>query len=229
MSYSKRIERLCAHLKKTDVFADVGCDHGYCTEYMLDNGLCSFAFFCDISKGSLQKAEKLLQGYVEQGKAKGVLGGGFCGLHSEVDEVLIAGMGGSEILGILTDKKYGFIPKYFVFQPMHDCEKLRKYLVESGANILHDYTFYEGKYYDVIVGERGNGKTRMQYSEEEYAFGRDNVRTLPEAFVARSKKMLEDIKAYLKNPTLQPSSRLELEERYQKLTGVLQGETSGIL
>ena len=43
MSYGKRIDTLCSLLEKTDTFADVGCDHGYCSEYMLKNELCDFA------------------------------------------------------------------------------------------------------------------------------------------------------------------------------------------
>ena len=52
MSVSVRIKTLCSLLEKTDVFADVGCDHGYCTQYMLESGLCERAIFSDISKGS---------------------------------------------------------------------------------------------------------------------------------------------------------------------------------
>ena len=37
MAVSYRIKTLCSLLEDTDVFADVGCDHGYCTEYMLAN------------------------------------------------------------------------------------------------------------------------------------------------------------------------------------------------
>ena len=33
--YGKRIETLCSLLTAAEIFADVGCDHGYCTEYML--------------------------------------------------------------------------------------------------------------------------------------------------------------------------------------------------
>ena len=60
MGYGKRIDTLCSFLTPAKVFADVGCDHGYCTEYMLKNGLCEKAIFSDVSKGSLAKAEKLL-------------------------------------------------------------------------------------------------------------------------------------------------------------------------
>ena len=59
MSYGKRIDTLCSLLEKVETFADVGCDHGYCSEYMLKNGLCKKAILSDVSRGSLAKAEKL--------------------------------------------------------------------------------------------------------------------------------------------------------------------------
>ena len=57
MSYGKRIDTLCSLLEKAEVFADIGCDHGYCTEYMLKNALCKHAIFSDVSRGSLEKAK----------------------------------------------------------------------------------------------------------------------------------------------------------------------------
>ncbi|MBQ5926751.1 MAG: tRNA (adenine(22)-N(1))-methyltransferase TrmK, partial [Clostridia bacterium] len=47
MGYSKRLKILFSHLKRADTFADVGCDHGYATEYALKNGLCKTAVFSD--------------------------------------------------------------------------------------------------------------------------------------------------------------------------------------
>ena len=35
MANAERIRILCSHLTPAETFADVGCDHGYCTEYML--------------------------------------------------------------------------------------------------------------------------------------------------------------------------------------------------
>ncbi|MBR2623110.1 MAG: tRNA (adenine(22)-N(1))-methyltransferase TrmK [Clostridia bacterium] len=115
MGYGKRIDTLCSLLVKAETFADVGCDHGYCSEYMLKNDLCERAILSDISKGSLAKAETLLAPYIRQGRATSVLGDGFLGVPKDVDEVLIAGMGGSEIVSILSDEKYGFMPKRFDF------------------------------------------------------------------------------------------------------------------
>ena len=217
MSVSKRIQILCGLLTPVKTFADVGCDHGYCTLYMLESGNCERAIFSDVSKGSLQKAETLLASYVNAGTATGVLGDGFYGIPSTVDEVLIAGMGGSEILSILTDEKHGFLPKSFVFQPMLNADKLRRWLIENGAYITRDFTFQDGKYYDVICGRRlTEGEPRQTYTELEIEFGRENLATLPAAFVSRVKKQLQDIERYLQS-NLQESSRAELIERKTRL------------
>ena len=223
MSYGKRIDTLCSFLKRAESFADVGCDHGYCSEFVLKNRLCDKVIFSDVSKGSLQKAKTLLARFVKEGRAVGVLGDGFYGVPKDTEQVLIAGMGGSEIVSILSDKKYGFIPRYFVFQPMHDSEKLRRYLIENGAYIHRDFTFEDGKFYDLIVGE--NGKTETQtYTDAEYEFGKENISSMPEAFRKRTEKQIKNIDKYLLQPTLQEESKAELLQRQARLKGVLQGE-----
>lgn len=226
MGYGKRIDTLCSLLVKANTFADVGCDHGYCTEYMLENGLCDKAIFSDVSKGSLAKAERLLAPYVREGRAQGVLGDGFYGVPKDTDEVLIAGMGGSEIVLILSDPKYGFMPKRFVFQPMHDAEKLRRYILKNGGYIERDHTFQDGKFYDVIVGGRleGAGQVCDEYTDAEYEFGKENLKTMPAAFIERTKKQIKNIEKYLTEPDLQADSRRALEERKKSLQGVLNGE-----
>ena len=220
MSYSKRIDTLCSFLEKTDVFADIGCDHGYCTEYALKNGLCNHAIFSDISAGSLDKAKKLLDEFVKAGKATAVLGGGFYGVDKEVGQVLIAGMGGCEIIGILSDKKYGFMPKRFVFQPMQNADKLRKYILENGGYIERDFTFEDTKFYDVIVG--GKGENTLPYTEDEYEFGRDNLKEKGDAFVKRSKKLIKQIDEVLTTPTLSEESKMELLLRKKRLQGAIE-------
>ncbi len=224
MGYGKRIDTLCSHLEKCPSFADVGCDHGYCSQYVLEKGLCEKVIFSDVSRGSLAKAEKLLAPYVRQGRAKGVLGDGFYGVEKDTDTVLIAGMGGSEIVSILSDEKYGFLPRRFVFQPMHDGEKLRRYLVERGGYIERDYTFEDGKFYDVIVGRKKGADDKQIYTDAEYEFGKENLRVMGAAFVKRTENQLRNIEKYLLQPTLQEESRLQLLQRKERLQGVLKGE-----
>ncbi len=224
MGYGKRIDTLCSHLSCCRSFADVGCDHGYCSEYVLEKGLCDNVLFSDVSRGSLAKAEKLLAPYVRQGKAKGVLGDGFYGVPKDTETVLIAGMGGSEIVHILSDEKYGFMPKRFVFQPMHDGEKLRRYLLGNGGYIERDYTFFDGKYYDVIVGRKKRTDEKQTYTDAEFEFGKENLFERGEAFIRRTEKQIANIEKYLLQPALQDESRKELIDRKNRLQGVLRGE-----
>ena len=225
MGYSKRIDTLCSLLKKTTSFADVGCDHGYCSKYMLENGLCEFAILSDISKGSLQKAETLLNEYIVQGKAKAVLGNGFFGVPKDTQEVLIAGMGGEEIVAILSHEKYGFIPEIFVFQPMLNPEKLRAYLLENGGYIEKDYTFLaDGKFYDVIVGRKRKDEEKQSYTEWEIEFGRDNLKKRGDDFLKRISRRLKDTQGFLERENLQDKSREELLQRKHRLERVLNDE-----
>lgn len=226
MGYSKRIETLCALLKPTTTFADVGCDHGYCSEYMLKNELCEFAILSDISKGSLEKATTLLENYVMQGKAKGVLGNGFFGVPKDTEEVLIAGMGGEEIVAILSHERYGFMPEKFVFQPMLNPDKLRAYILDNGGFIERDYTFMaDGKFYDVIVGrKRKENDEKQAYNAWEIEFGRDNLIERGEAFLKRITRKLHDIDGFLAREGLQEKSKVELLERKTRFQKVLDNE-----
>ena len=151
-----------------------------------------------------------------------VLGDGFFGVPKTVEQVLIAGMGGSEIVGILSDEKYGFLPELFVFQPMKDSEKLRKYLLENGGYIERDYTFEDGKYYDVICGRKRRGEEKQEYSALELEFGKENIALKPEAFQKRMKKLLADIDGYLQNGKVSRESQEELLSRKRRISEALQ-------
>ncbi len=166
-----RIEILCSYIDKCDTFADVGCDHGYCTQYALKSGKCKSAVIADISAKCLAKAETLLADFIKKGVCRSVCCDGLNGVPRDTEQVLIAGMGGDEIIKILTQ---GFVPEKFVFQPMKNVVGLRKFLLDRGCKITADDIFYDGKYYFVIKGERRGGTA--EYSSAELFFGRDSLK-----------------------------------------------------
>ncbi|MDE6557986.1 MAG: class I SAM-dependent methyltransferase, partial [Clostridia bacterium] len=139
-----RIEILCSYIDDCDSFADVGCDHGYCTEYALKSGKCNRAVIADISAKCLKKAETLLVSFIKSGRCTSVCCDGLAGISEDIDEVLIAGMGGEEIIKILSE---GFIPKKFILQPMKNAPKLRKFLLDNGCKITADDSFKDDTYY----------------------------------------------------------------------------------
>lgn len=225
MNYGKRINLLCSLLQPSATFADVGCDHGYCSQYVLEKGLCEKVFVSDVSKGSLKKAEDLLSSYLQAGRVTSVLGDGFYGIPKDTEQVLIAGMGGQEILKILSHPKYGFIPAKFVFQPMHDTAKLRKFLLEQGAYIERDFTFVDGrKYYDVLTGRKAKQGEEQSYTPAQLAFGKENVLARTADFLSWLKKEIEKIDGYIAAPSLSEESRVQLESRRALMEGVVKDE-----
>jgi tRNA A22 N-methylase len=214
---TERLKRLCALLSPAPLFADVGCDHGYCTRYMLDGGLCERAYITDISKDCLAKAEKLLADYIRKGACIPVCTDGLQGVPKEVNLVLIAGMGGMEMTHILAET----LPERFVLQPMRDGAAVRKLLLERGACIERDFTFFaEGKFYDAIAGKREGG-TRA-YTETEIAFGRENIICRGEDFLRALEEKIQKQENILSRP-LNESSRRTAEEKLQYLKEVLRG------
>ncbi len=222
----ERIAHICSFLCKARVFADVGCDHGYMTRYMLKNGLCERAYISDISEGSLQKAKTLLAAEIADGRCVPVVADGLDGIPEPCDFVLIAGLGGEEIVKIL---RRAYIPPRFLFQPMKNSEKLRRYLVEHGAKMERDYTFSEGKerrkYYDLIAGRAVGGDT---YSEREFRFGRDNLNGCsPYPFLFQAREELEKTEERLRLALRKDSReallgrKTELEEVIHEVTGNL--------
>ncbi len=178
MKLSLRLQTLCSEIRACKIFADVGCDHGYCAEFVLWQGLCERCYISDISAASLAKAEKLLSAYIEAGTVKSFCCAGLELVPKDAEQVLIGGMGGEEIIGILKD---GFLPQRLVLQPMKNSSKLREYLLINGYALTRDYTFFDGKFYDVICAQKG-GAVR-KYDERTLLFGYDNLNSPTKDFV----------------------------------------------
>lgn len=216
-----RIEKLCSYLDKCNTFADVGCDHGYCTKYMLENNLCENAVISDISEKCLEKAEKLLSAYIKSGRCRSVCCFGLELIGESVgeivDQALIAGMGGEEIVNIL---KNSFIPGSFVLQPMKNADVLREYLLFKECEIVTDDIFTDGKKYYFIIKGKSKG-VRYNYNEAEIKYGKDSLSN-----PVFNKYLSEEIfkkKGYLTRK-LSAQSRYLIEQEIAFMEGVLKGE-----
>lgn len=210
---TKRLQIILDNVLQCSVFADIGCDHGYVTKGVLEQNKCEFAYFSDISKECLKKAQTLLNDYVDKGKAKGVVGNGFENIDF-ADFALIAGMGGEEIISII--KESSFMPKNLLLQPMKNVDKLRRFLVDNGYEIKKDFCFFDGKFYDLISCERGADTL----SEEEIIFGRSNLQIpYTEDFCKRLKSQKKELlnlmeKELPEDRRKEILSRLEMIKKY---------------
>lgn len=208
---TERLTKIFEHIPKCDVFADVGCDHGYIALNMLTSGKCKSVIVSDISEKCLDKARSLLSAFIEKGMAKSVVSDGFDNL-SYCDVALVAGMGGEEICSILAKAKN--LPLTLVLQPMKNCDKVRIKAIELGYKFERDSMFKSaGKFYDLMVLVKGQD----QLTQEEIEFGRDNVKGQNEHFKEKMAIEAQKIKNHLANERLSISVREQMAQNLEKI------------
>lgn len=210
---SKRFNILLSLIPDCRVFADVGCDHGYIAYEMLKNRKCDRVIASDISAECLQKAETLLRETFPD-KYTAVVSDGFENVGN-CDCALIAGMGGDTIADILAAAA-GRLPEYLVLQPMKNSQRVRRDLVSLGYEILRDYTFRDGKFYDVILAKNGGNET---YTADDYIYGRDNLIEKSEDFVALVNSRIDELKDAKEKAS--ETSKNEIDKRITELERVI--------
>lgn len=138
---------------KNVVVADVGCDHGYLSELLSRNENISKIYATDISKKSLDKTKELVKNF-NLPKIETKLGDGLDAI-SRADLVVLAGVGGYEIIKILSNQnitKKGEVKcNYFVLQPTKNFVELRQFLAEKNVKIERDFIVKSGgRFYPII-------------------------------------------------------------------------------
>ncbi len=155
---TKRQKAILSVCKKSEVTVDVGCDHGYIGTTLLKTNKTKFLIATDISAPSVQKTEKLLKENNLLGYASIRVGDGLTTIKEDEkpDQVIIAGMGGKEIVHILSSFKNTNKIKHFVFQPMNELVFMRNYLSQNQIKIQKDIVFFDKKFYHIITASQGN-------------------------------------------------------------------------
>lgn len=208
---TERLKIIFSHLSGCEVFCDIGCDHGYIAKAMLKSDKAKKVIATDISAPSLDKATSLLYPEIQQGKAVTLVSDGFDKVEY-CDQALIAGMGGEEIVKIIQKAKA--LPRKLVLQPMKNCDKVRNCALENGYKFIKDFVFFAGgKYYDLIVLEKGEDKL----SQEEIEFGRDNLVEDNLAFTSLIKQRLFKLEKYSKKTDLSNEVRAQMLKEIERL------------
>ncbi|RVU55313.1 tRNA (adenine(22)-N(1))-methyltransferase [Anaerosphaera multitolerans] len=154
MKISKRLKTLSNLVSKNSKVADIGTDHGFVPNFLVENNISNYVICSDISEESLQKSISLIESMGNEKHIKTRVGDGLSVLNKgEVDTVIIAGMGGQLISKILKSE-IELVKELdkIILQPMQGQELLRKFLYENGFNIVDELIVYEdGSYFEIIV------------------------------------------------------------------------------
>ena len=170
---SKRLKVCADMVSKGCKIADIGTDHAYLPIFLAKNKLISKAIASDINKGPLKIAKRNIYQNGLENVIETRLSEGLKNIdENEVDEIIIAGMGGNLISEILDKCKYkNRFNKKFILQPM-TCEyDLRLYLCNNGYFIEDERAiFCKNKVYTVMMARYINHK--LIFSETYYYIGR---------------------------------------------------------
>lgn len=160
MKLSARLEKIVGLVDKGVRLADIGTDHAYIPIELLKSGKIDFAILSDINKGPLENARKEIRRQGLADKTDLRLGSGLEVLESgEVDQVIIAGMGGI-LIADLIEKKLGLCKSLdkMILQPMQAQEDLRSYLNKRGFSIIDEYLVREDfRIYEIMEVRYGGG------------------------------------------------------------------------
>ncbi|MCR5747154.1 MAG: class I SAM-dependent methyltransferase [Lachnospiraceae bacterium] len=204
MVLSKRLAAIADMVEPCDTVTDVGCDHGYLSIWLLEQGICSMAIASDIRKGPLECAKKNRDEHGIGGdRMKLISSDGLKDIDipdiSGNNTLIIAGMGGENMIDILSfDKEKAHAYKKYIFSPHTKLPEFRKYLDREGYYISDEkYVFDTERMYTVIKAE--NGKAN-ELNETDYLLG-----------------------PYIKTAVLDRKVRNELEKRYKAIMKLASG------
>ncbi|MBR4764156.1 MAG: SAM-dependent methyltransferase [Lachnospiraceae bacterium] len=130
--------------------ADVGCDHGYVSMYLVQSGIAGRAIAMDVRKGPLAMAAGNIEIMGLSDRIETRLSDGLSELGpGEADSLVIAGMGGKLMISILEKKSLSSLGiKSAVLQPQSDIDEFRQFLRDEGLIIVDERIVLEdGKYY----------------------------------------------------------------------------------
>lgn len=173
MKLTERLMTIAEMVKKCDVIADIGTDHGYIPIYCVTNNMAKSAIACDINQGPLDIAKENITKYGLDDKIILRLSDGVNKLKKgEADVIVIAGMGGLLINHILEEGKDIIDSSArLILQPMLAQKEVRKYLYENGYDIKRERLAKEGqKLYNIIEAKKSDSE--ITYSEFDIVVGK---------------------------------------------------------
>lgn len=205
---TNRLMAIAEEIEKGHSMADIGTDHGFLPIYLFTEGICPKVVMSDISKGSLKKARNNCKEMFPEIKFDLRQGNGIKILKkNEIDDLVIAGMGGvliSDILGKEMEKSKCF--KKIIMQPRTAQGRLRYWLINKGFNITNEKLVREGRFICEII-TAVPGEVDEKYKLED---GPDSIKwEIPKWLAANGGDLIEEF----------IQSKIEREQRILKSMG----------
>ena len=149
---SDRLLACAGFVNPGDRIADVGCDHGYLSIHLLQQGIAKSAICSDIRPQPLQSAMRNAQKYGLADKMEFHLSDGVQNIPQDFDALICAGMGADTMISILTAAPWLKDGKYrLILQCQSKTPLLRQYLSANGYAIVKEIVLRDGRFLYTIM------------------------------------------------------------------------------
>lgn len=158
MHLSKRLAAIAHFVPRSTQLADIGTDHAYLPIYLIQKYIINSAIAGEVNNGPYRAAQETLERFALQNKVSLRLGDGLSVLRpGEAETIVIAGMGGTTIINILSQQPLvAQSVQRFIIQPMIAAGLVRRWFVNHHWHIVaEELVAEEGRLYEIIVAEPG--------------------------------------------------------------------------
>lgn len=155
---SLRLERVAGYLLQGKAFADIGSDHAFLPCYAYLKGMIPSAIAGEVNAGPYLSAKRQVEKLGLTSVISVRKGDGLSIIHkNEVQQVVIAGMGGGLICHILDEGKRKLKNvERLILQPNIASEKVRKWLHTNQWRLIQEEILEEdGKIYEILIAIPG--------------------------------------------------------------------------
>ncbi len=132
--------------------ADVGCDHGYLSIYLLTNNIAKSCIASDINEGPLLSAVRNAEKYGVRERISFHLSDGVRAIPRDFDTLVCAGIGGDTMISILAAAPWLKSSQYrLILQCQSKTPLLRRYLSQNGWRIAEETVLRDGRFLYTVM------------------------------------------------------------------------------
>lgn len=149
---SPRLQVCAGLVAPGDRVADVGCDHGYLSIYLLKNGIAASVIASDVNEMPLQSAMRNAEKYGVKDKMSFYLSDGVRNIPRDFDTLVCAGMGADTMVSILEAAPWLRSAQYrLILQCQSKTPMLRQYLSGQGWRITEESVVRDGRFLYTVM------------------------------------------------------------------------------
>lgn len=150
---SARMKALTEMVTPGSRVCDVGCDHGFVSVYLVQQGISPRVLAMDVRQGPLSRAQEHIRQQGLEAYIETRLSDGLTAMEAgEAEALICAGMGGRLMRRILTEgREKAMALRELILQPQSELPAFRAFLRQEGyVTVAENMIFEEGKYYPMM-------------------------------------------------------------------------------